>query len=193
MNEVPTVLIAAAIIVSLFALFFGLVFLVRRQNRKATIAAIKQGQGVVSTWHYTPDEWKYASENYFQMKARRLLENGKVSFSDRYIYVSNGREDVLFELVGAQKYVKHLTEVYSYKDSPMNIIRFQVRTKTIKKGEGGHETMEEKYDLETFYVPVPKDYRLETEKVIKFYQDILDKNPDAVAAVMPYGLGLFGK
>jgi hypothetical protein len=193
MNDVPTVLIVTLIIVALCALFYGVYILINRQSRNNIIASIKQGQGVFSTWQYSPDEWKQAAEERFDIKPRRMMENGTVTFTDRYIYITNGDENVLFELVGEIKHVKHLTEIYHYKDSPMNIIRFQVRSKTIKKDEHGNNSMEEDCDSETFYVPVPRNHLAETEKVLKFYQDILDRNPDAIAAVMPFGLGLFGK
>lgn len=193
MNEAQTVLIVTLIIIALCALFYGVFLLIKRQSRRNIINSVKMGQGVFLTWNYSPDEWKLAAEERFDIKPRRYLENGKATFTDRYIYVTNGSEDVLYELVGENKHIKHLTEIYRYKDSPMNVIRFQVRTKTIKKDEYGNNTMEEKYDLETFYVPVPQIHQAETEKVLKFYQDILDQNPDAVAAVSPYGLGLSGK
>jgi hypothetical protein len=193
MNQIPTALIVISIIIALCATFYGIYFLINRQQRSSAIAAIKQGQGVAATWNYAPDEWKQAAEERFDIKPKRMMENGKVTFTDRYVYITNGSEDVLCELVGEQKYVKHLTEIYHYKDSPMNIIRFQVRTKRIKKDDNGNDTMEEDCAVETFCVPVPKSHEPETEKILKFYQDILDKNPDAIAAVMPFGLGLFGK
>ena len=181
------------IIIGGFIVFAGLIYgffwLVKILNRRTAIANIKNGKGVLTTWMYTFEEWKIAAEDRFEIRTRSG-DSGRVSFTPRYIYLSNGRKDILWELIGEQKYVKHLTDIYLYKESPMNVIRFQVRTKIIKKNDG-RETMDESYDLEEFYVPVPKDHKLETEKVMKFYQDILDKNADAVASVMPYGLGLF--
>jgi hypothetical protein len=47
--------------------------------------------------------------------------------------------------------------------------------------------MDETCDFEEFYVPVPKDYPLEVNKVVGVYRDYLDKNADAVAAAMPFG------
>jgi hypothetical protein len=189
MSDLLPIFIIAAIFLVFAALIYGLILLMKRQNRRAAIDSIKNGTGVFLTWSYSPEDWKFAAE-YFQIKPRRLSENGKASFTDRFVYITNGKDELLYELVGLQKYVRHLTEVYIYKKSEHKVIRFEVRTKTIKKDEHGNDTMEEKYDVESFYVPVPKTLDAEGEKVLKFYKDILDKNADAVAAVMPFGLGI---
>jgi len=170
---------------------FALKFLTDRGNRSAAIAVIKQGHGVFLTWNYSPEDWKLAAEEHFDIKPRRLNENGKASFTARNIFITNGKDEVLYELIGWDRMKKHLTDVYFYRQRERGVIRFEVRTKTIKKNEHGSETMEEDYGLETFYVPVPQASAEDGEKVLKFYKEILDKNTDAVAAVMPYGLGMF--
>jgi hypothetical protein len=191
MNELVTIYIIVGIFVLSAAFIYGLSFLMKRQNRRAAIDSIKNGTDVFLTWHYSPEDWKPAAEEYFQIKPRRHLENGKASFTNRFVYISNGRDELLYELIGSQRHVKHLTEVYLSKQSEQKVIRFEVRTKTIKKDDNGNETMEEDFDVESYYVPVPKAADAEGEKVLNFYRDILDKNADAVAAVMPFGLGIF--
>ena len=166
-------------------------FWLKRQKNKETINEIKNGQGVFSIWQYSPEEWKHAAENHFDFKLKNPQEVGKVCFTKRYILAYDQQNDVLFELVGERRFTKHLTEVRLLKQSPMNNLRFEVRTKTIKKDDDGHDTMEEDYGVETFYVPVPTGYQIEQEKVLKYYQDFLDKTADAIAAVMPFGLGMF--
>jgi hypothetical protein len=42
-------------------------------------------------------------------------------------------------------------------------------------------------------VPVPQASGADGEKVLNFYKNLLDRNADAVAAVMPFGLGIFQK
>src|SRR5687767_6277718 len=91
---------------------YGISFWLKRQNRRAAIQSIKNGADVFLTWHYSPEDWKFAAEEYFQIKPRRLSENGTASFTERFVYISNGRDELLYELIGAQRYVKHLTEVY---------------------------------------------------------------------------------
>lgn len=192
MNDDLTILFVFGGIIAAGAVFiYGLKFLTNHQNRNAAIYTIKQGHGIFLTWHYSPEDWKLAAEEHFDIKPRRLNENGKASFTEKHIFITNGRDEILYELVGWDRMKKHLTDVYLYKQAAQNVIRFEVREKIIKKGEHGTDTMEEDYKLETFYVPVPKASAEAGEKVLKFYKDILDRNADAVAAVMPYGLGMF--
>jgi hypothetical protein len=192
MNGEQQTIILLSSIVAFAALIFGLYFFVKWRNRQSLISAIKNGRGVLTKWNYSPEEWRWAAENNFEIGAKPG-DHGRVFFTARHIYLTNGRKDILWELIGQKKFVKHLTEIFLLKQSPMNVVKFTVRTKTIKKDDRGNDTMDENYDVEYFYVPVPANFKFETEKVLKFYQDILDRNPDAVAAVMPYGLGLFGK
>ncbi len=194
MNDELTIVFVFGGIIAAAAIFiYSLGFMTKRQNRNAAIYAIKQGQGIFLIWTYSPDDWKIAAEEHFEIKPRRLNENGKASFTERHVFITNGKDEILYELIGWNPHKKHLTDVYLYQQAEQNVIRFEVREKTIKTDEHGNETMEEDYKLETFYVPVPKLCAEEGEKVLKFYKDILDKNADAVAAVMPYGLGIFQK
>jgi hypothetical protein len=192
MNDDLTILFVFGGIIAAAAVFvYWIGFMIKRQNRSAAIGAIKQGQGIFLTWTYSPEDWKSAAEEHFDIKPRRLNENGKASFTEKHVFITNGKDEVLYELIGLDRMKKHLTDVYLYRQSERDVIRFEVREKIIKKDEYGHETMDEEYKLETFYVPVPKALAEDGEKVLKFYKDILDKNADAVAAVMPYGLGMF--
>jgi hypothetical protein len=174
----------------------GLLFifkpLIQYYKKRRQLLSIKYGQGVFATWNYSQEEWRIAAQNQFDL-AVRMGDNGKVSFTPRFIYASNGRRDLLWELIGEVKYERHLTDIFLYHESPMNVIKFEVRTKKVKKDSHGNDRMEESCGLKDFYVPVPKDYHQEIEKVMSFYQKILHDNSDAVAAVMPFGLGLFGK
>jgi hypothetical protein len=183
-------IVVPAILVSAFYIF---IVVLRRQEKQTKISEIKSGQGVISAWNYSPEEWKHATENYFDIKSKNYQEIGKVCFTKDYILVYNQNDEVLFELIGKQSYTKHLTEVRLLKQSPMNNLRFEVRTKKIKKNDDDVDTMEEDYGVEILNVPVPKDCQIEQEKMLKYYQDILDKSADAIAAVMPYGLGMFGR
>ncbi len=194
MNEELTIVVVfIGIFVGAGALFFAIRILMKRQNRRAAIYSIKQGYDVFLTWNYQPEDWKAIAEEFFDIKPRRLSENAVASFTERFVYVSNGTNDILYELIGEDRFVKHLTDVYLHKQSERNVIKFEVRTKTIKKDEYGNDRMEEEYDTETFYVPVPKISDAEGAKVLNFYKTMLDKNADAVAAVMPFGLGIFKK
>lgn len=192
MNDDLTILFVFGGIIAAAAVFiFWLGLTIKRQNRNAAIYAIKQGQGVFQTWTYSPEDWKLAAEEHFGIKPRRLNENGKASFTEKHVFITNGKDEILYELIGWDRLKKHLTDVYLYQQTVQNVIRFEVREKIIKKGEHGTDTMEEDFKLETFYVPVPRASAEEGGKVLKFYKDLLDRNADAVAAVMPYGLGMF--
>lgn len=192
-NDIIGLIVIGGTAAALAAFIFWLKVLMPRQHRNAAIASIKQGRDVFSTWQYSPADWKFAAERFFEIKPRRLSENGKAHFTERFVYITNGTQEILYELIGEDRYVRHLTEVYMSKQSGHDVIRFEVRTKTIKKDDNGNDTMEEDYDVEVFYVPVPADLPAEGVKVLKFYQDLLDRHADAVAAVMPYGLGIFKK
>lgn len=173
-------LISISVVLSLIFWIIGIF------RKNSLIQSINQGQNVISTWVYTPDEWKSAAENHFGFKVK-FGESGKVSFTPHNILVTNGKRNILWELVGSNKYSTHLTDVYLLKEPPTSTIRFQVRTKVVKKDRYGRDTMDETCDFEEFYVPVPKDYPLEVNKVVGVYRDYLDKNADAVAAAMPFG------
>jgi len=192
-DEITILVVFGGIFLAGVAFFFVIGLVLKRQHRRDAIFSIKQGQGVFLKWSYPPEDWKAVAEEYFEIKPRRLAENAAASFTERFVYISNGQDEILHELVGADRFVKHLTDVYLYKQSERKVLRFEVRTKTIKKDEYGNNTMEETFDLETFYVPVPQTMGAEGEKVLQYYQTFLDKNADAVAAVMPFGLGIFKK
>ena len=188
-----TALIFGGLGLGVTAFCYWLAYMIRRGGRSGAIAAIKQGQGVFLKWHYAPEDWKLAAEEYFEIKPRRMGENGAASFTESHVFVTNGKAERLYELVGPNPRVKHLTDVRLAKLTNLDALRFEVRTKTIKKGENNTDTMEEEYELETFYVPVPRAAAAEGEKVLQFYRDLLARRADAVAAVSPYGTGLFQK
>ena len=192
MNDDLTIVFVFGGIIAAAAIFvYWLGFMTKRQQRSSAIYTIKQGQGIFLTWTYSPEDWKIGAEEHFGIKPRRLNENGKASFTEKHVFITNGRDEILYELIGWDRMKKHLTDVYLYKQAEQNVIRFEVREKIIKKGDNGADTADEDYVLENFYVPVPKLCAEEGDKVMKFYKDLLDKNADAVAAVMPYGLGMF--
>jgi hypothetical protein len=190
-------LIAWIVVGGTFAAMAGFILwlkiLMPRTQRNAAIASIKQGHGVFLSWNYSPEDWKFAAAEFFEIKPRRMAENGKASFTERHVFVTNGADERLYELVGEDRYVRHLTEARMSKQSERNVLRFEVRTKRIKKDDNGNDTMEEDYAVETFYVPVPQASGADGEKVLNFYKNLLDRNADAVAAVMPFGLGIFQK
>jgi hypothetical protein len=192
-NDLLSWIVLGGVGAALGGFILWLKILAPRQQRNAAIASIKQGQDVFLTWNYSPEDWKFAAAEFFEIKPRRLSENGKASFTERFVYITNGADEILYELVGEDRYVKHLTEVYMSRHSGQSVIRFEVRTKTVKKDDNGNNTMEEDYAVATFYVPVPRDTPAEGEKVLNFYKNLLDRNADAVAAVMPFGLGIFRK
>src|SRR5215213_10757549 len=89
-------------------LFYGSTLWLKRANRSAAIKDIRNGKGIFLTFNYTSEEWKYATENYFDLKFRNG-DNGKVCFTPQYIYLSNGRSYILHELIGQNRFAKHLT------------------------------------------------------------------------------------
>lgn len=184
---------AQVIVVIIFVLglsFYGIPRFLESVRRQTAIARVKSNLETLTTWQYTPAEWRYAAQENFKLRPKEG-DSGQVSFTPQYIYISSGKKDVLWEIVGENKYEKHLTEIFLHKSSPMNYIKFEVRQKIIRKDQDRNET--EKCDSEEFYVSIPYKFETETDKVLKFYENILDNNADAVAAVMPYGLGMFGR
>lgn len=184
-------IILGVVAAATFGFIFWHLVVAPRRSRKASVAAIKQGHGVFLSWNYSPEDWKFAAAEFFEIKPRRRAENGKASFTERFVFITNGADELLHELIGEDRYVRHLTDVRPAQHSGHSVIRFEVRTKTIKKDDNGNDTMEEDYGVETFYVPVPRETPEDGEKVLNFYKDLLDRNADAVAAVMPVGLGMF--
>src|SRR5688572_15839309 len=106
-NGLQIWLVFGGIMLAAIAFFYVLMIVTRRQSRKAAIGAIKQGHGVFSTWIYPPKDWQAVAGEHFEIAPRRLGENGRASFTDRHVYVTNGSDNILFELVGEQRYVKH--------------------------------------------------------------------------------------
>jgi hypothetical protein len=176
---------------------FVVVFLVGISwyRKRQTIKRIRQGDGVFQTWTYSPQDWTIMANEFPKFAIPDT--SGKVSFTKEFIYLTNYKKEALLEITREMKTYgdgTYLTEIRRLDIPPTEFLCFRVRSKQVIRDNKGRDTGREKCKVEDFRISVPGQHRLETEKVFNFYQEIIDKNADAVANVMPSssGLGLFG-
>jgi hypothetical protein len=150
------------VFIAIVVIFFSIAFWLISRNVSDTLADIRHGKGIFLTFNYTPEEWEYYTET-LPMTGHK----GKVCFTRNHIYISDGTEEILYEIFGS-----HLREISRDSD----FVVFTVRTKDPLVTESGKEIPDSPDNLRQFHIFVPKAQQQQKGELIGFYQKIIDKN-----------------
>jgi hypothetical protein len=152
--------ILAAAIILLYALWKSLT------NISDVMADIRHGKGIFLTFKYAPEEWEYYTQTL-----PFIGINGKACFTRNHIYLSDGTEEILYEISGDVPTSARLRKVCIEED----FIVFTVRTKELIV----HENSEIKPDcpdyLWQYKVFIPESQRTKTDELMGFYRKVIDK------------------
>lgn len=136
-----------------------------------TTADIRHGRGIFLTFKYTDEEWQYFKQNLSFTR-----DNGKVCFTRNHIYLTDGNEEILYEISGEFRISALLRNVCVEND----FLVFTVRTKELIRGTNWHtyEYLERKPDspdnLFQYEIPIPAAQKDKTDELIRFYQENID-------------------
>lgn len=157
------IIIIAIISLILFALWRNL------KNISSSMADIRHGKGVFLTFNYTPEEWEYYTQTLpFTGKT------GKVRFARNHIYITDGTEEILYEVSGPTQLSARLREISSETD----FITFTVRNKELSGNESGEVKPDSSDNLRQYQILIPKAQQTQTDELIGFYRKIIDKTDE---------------
>jgi hypothetical protein len=123
------------------------------------LADIRHGKGILLTFNYTPEEWEYYTETL-----PLTGQNGKVCFTRNHIYISDGSEEILYEIFRLRKI-----------SLETGFINFTVRSKEFSPDESGTFMPDNPDNLKDYRISVPDAEQQRTEELIGFYQKVIDK------------------
>ena len=147
------------IIIAIIAVFFLFAFRQISKNVSDVLADIRHGKGILLTFNYTPEEW----ENYTQTLPL-TGQKGKVCFTQNHIYISDGTEELLYEIFRLRKI-----------SLESGFINFTVRSKEFSPNESGKFIPDNPDNLREYHILIPNDQRQQTDELISFYQEVIDK------------------
>jgi hypothetical protein len=150
--------IPVAVIV-IFALY---VFWRMSKNISDALADIRHGKGIFLTFSYLPGEWKYYTQT-LPLSCR----SGKVCFTRKHIYISDGSEEILYDILGAAS----LREIFRDPD----FLNFTVRNQPLSTTESGEWRPDSSDNLQHYQILIPKAQQPDADKLISFYQPLIAK------------------
>ena len=148
-------IIAVAIVV----IFFSFAFWLISKGVSDALADIRHGKGILLTFKYTPEEW----ENYTQTLPL-TGQNGRVCFTRNHIYISDGTEELLYEVFRLRKI-----------SLEAGFIVFTVRSKEFSPDESGEFMPDDPDNLKAYHILIPNAQQQQTDELISFYQKVIDK------------------
>lgn len=160
----------------------------RRQKRKALIALLTEGVGLLAHWTYSSAEWRRAVAEEFTWASSK--DNaGQVYISPTAIYIKTDSRDHLIDLADKGKVVTHA----SYRGTDDSPLKLRVRWKVVTYDQNGSK--EVKYHKEDYRIPVPPGAKEAAQQVAEFFTTQLENNLDAYTAVVgnDESISLFGK
>lgn len=152
--------ILAAILMILYAIWQSL------RNQSNVLVDIRHGKGIFLTFTYTPEEWEY-----FTQTLPFTGKNGKVCFARNHIYLSDGREEILYEISGSLPISPRLRKV-SIESA---FVVFTVRTKELVVKEDEEVKPDSPDNLWQYQILIPDAQLNKTDELIGFYRKRIDK------------------
>jgi hypothetical protein len=131
------------------------------------LADIRHGKGIFLTFDYTPEEWEYYTQDL-----PLADKNRKVRFTKRHIYISDGTEEILYEIFGLNSNSTRLREISLDNE----FIVFTVRNQELITDEDGEEKPDSPDNLKQYQILIPKAQQNQADELINFYQRLIDKN-----------------
>ena len=161
----------------------------RRQKRKALIALLTEGVGLLAHWTYTAAEWRRAVAEEFTWASSKDI-GARVYISPTMIYIKTDSRDHLIDLSEKGKVVTHA----SYRGADDSPLKLRVRWKVVTQDHDGRSE-EVKYHKEDYRIPVPSGAKEAAQLVAEFFTAQLENNLDAYTAVVGEDepISLFGK
>ena len=147
------------IAIAIIAIFFLFAFWQISKGVSDALADIRHGKGILLTFNYTPDEWEYYTQTL-----PLTGQTGKVCFTRNHIYISDGTEELLYEIFRLRK--------ISLETS---FIIFTVRSKEFSPDESGKFMPDNPDNLKEYHILIPNAQQQRTDELISFYQKVIDK------------------
>ena len=183
--------VTVAVVLLSITILFGLLVIWAFWSRRKTIAAILSGKDVLTKWKYSPDEWQIAVRDEFSW-VKDETQAGQVYITPSHILITNGKDKLLSELASRTKVVTLASYLQS---SPLGLLRFRTRWKTVVKRKSGFMTVDEdeEYGKQDHRIPVPPEYETEARRLSDYFQALIDMNVAAVQNVLPRSKSLLGR
>lgn len=157
---------------ALIVLLIAVALFDKRRKRRAKIASILAGQGIVARWKYSPEEWRrYAEEEFGWVRHRDVP--GEAYFTPGAVYVTNGSDHFFRDLEEKGKKVAAV----SYKGVPP-IFKMRVRWKVKNRNSTS-------YYSEDLRIPVPRGGEPEATRLAEYFTERAEKESGAVFDVTP--------
>jgi hypothetical protein len=152
-------MIILIIVIAIIVIFFLFAFWKISKGVSDALTDIRHGKGILLTFNYTPEEW----ENYTQTLPF-TGQNGKVCFTRNHIYISDGTEELLYEIFRLRKI-----------SLETGFISFTVRSKEFSPDESGKFMPDNPDNLKEYHILIPNTQQQRTDELISFYQKVIDK------------------
>jgi hypothetical protein len=140
-------------------------------NISDVMTDIRHGKGVFLTFKYTAEEWEY-----YEQTLPFTGNNGKVCFAQNHIYLTDGAEEILYELSGDLGVSAWLRNVCVENEFLVFTVRTQDLARKINFDTG--EYVERKPDspdnLWQYQILIPLAQKDKTDEIINFYQKTID-------------------
>lgn len=147
------------IVIAVIVVFFLFAFRQLSKGVSDALADIRHGKGILLTFNYTPEEWQYYTQTLpFNG------QNGKVCFTRNHIYISDGNEELLYEIFRLRKI-----------SIGAGFIIFTVRSKEFSPNESGEFMPDNPHNLTDYHILIPNAQQQNTDELISFYRKVIDK------------------
>jgi hypothetical protein len=155
------------VIIAVVVIFFSLAFWLISKDISDSLADIRHGKGIFLTFNYPPQEWKYYAQTL-----PFTGQSGKVCFTGRHIYLSDGTEEILYEIFGPTARSARLRKIFLDND----FVVFTVRNKELIAEEGDQIKIDSPDNLIEYHILIPKSQQQQTGELISFYQKMINKH-----------------
>jgi hypothetical protein len=152
-------MIVGIIVIAVFAIFFLYIFWQISKDVSDTLKNIRHGKGILLTFNYTPEEWEYYTQNL-----PLTGQTGKVCFARDHIYITDGIEELLYEIFRLRKI-----------SVEAGFVIFTVRSKEFGLTESGKFIPDNPDNLKEYHILIPDAQQQQTDELIDFYQKVIEK------------------
>jgi hypothetical protein len=147
------------IVIAVVAVFFVFAFRAISKGVSDALTDIRHGKGILLTFDFTPEEWEYYTQTL-----PFTGQNGKVCFTRNHIYISDGSEELLYDIFRLRKI-----------SLETGFITFTVRSKEFSPDENGRFMPDNPDNLKEYEILIPDAQQQRTGELTSFYQKVIDK------------------
>lgn len=157
-------------------IFFGIYsFFSKRKEKEETIDSIEAGEDVLESWQYSKEDWARFEDTRLNYWIENTDHPGELFITPTSIYITNGIDEYFYDFKEHGKMVTHC----SYREKA-SMMKFRLRWKEWDRNREAYE-----FELEDIIIPLPKGNPEKANKVVKYFNDIIDSNMDAVNRLLP--------